>query len=161
MQGQIPGQPMYAYYVFSTGSLTPCSCSMNQLGQNQDGLLLLKQRLERAEGNTKMHYLNVRLAGLSGSPHVALLNINTTQDALKLRYHLKFLTGDYITAERISADQGTSPNCKLCEAPVESTEHVLTACLGTADTRRRLLPDLLNAVSQVQPSSAILHAQDH
>ena len=110
---------------------------------------------ERAEGNTKMHYLNVKLAGLSGSPHVALLNINTTQDGLK------FLTGDYITAERISADQGTSPKCKLCEAPVESTEHVLTACLGTADTRRRLLPDLLNVVSQVQPSSAILNAQDH
>ena len=141
---------------------------MNQFGPKQNLLVKTKIRIysevklrKKTEGNSKMCYLNVELAGLSGSPHVALLNINTTQDALKLRYHLKFLTGDYLTAERVSADQSTSPMCKLCEAPVESTEHVLTACLSTADTRRRLLPELLNTVSQVQPSSAILLSQDY
>ena len=113
----------------------------------------------KAESNSKMCYLNVKLAGLSGAPHVALCNIKTTQDVRKLRYHLKFLTGDYLTAERISLDQGTSPKCKLCDAPVESLNHVLTSCLATAEICRRILPELLNVVSQVQPSSAILRSQ--
>ena len=106
-----------------------------------------------------MRYLNVSLSGLAGTPHVALLNINTTQDARKLRYHLKFLTGDYLTAERLAIDQALSPNCKLCDAPVESIDHVLTGCLATAETRRRILPELYNTVSQVQPSCAILSLQ--
>ena len=109
--------------------------------------------------NSKMRYLNVNLLGLAGAPHVALLNINTTQDARRLRYHLKFLTGDYLTAERLAIDQAQSPKCKLCDAPVESIEHVLTRCLATAETRRRILPELLNIVSQVQPSCAILNLQ--
>ena len=110
-----------------------------------------------------MCYLNVELAGLAGVPHVVLHNINTTQEVRKLRYHLKFLTGDYLTAERLAADQAPiSPKCKLCCAPVESLAHVLTGCLATAETRRRILPDLLNTVSQVQPSCAILSSQvDH
>ena len=118
---------------------------------------------EKAKQNSKMCYLNVELTGLAGVPHVALHNINTTQDARKLRYHLKFLTGDYLTAERLAANQGLkSPACKLCCAPVESLAHVLTECLATAETRRRILPDLLNTVSQVQPSCAILSSQgDH
>ena len=45
--------------------------------------------------------LNVLIQGLSGVPHQAVLNVQTTQDALKLRYHLKFLSGDYLTAERM------------------------------------------------------------
>ena len=105
-----------------------------------------------------MEYLNVQLSGLSGSQHVALNNIKTTQDALRLRYHLKFLTGDYLTAVRQSQDQKTSPGCKLCPAEIESTKHVLAQCLGTADIRQRLLPELLNTVQQVQPSSSILES---
>ena len=56
----------------------------------------------------------------------ALRSTKTTQDALKLRPHIKFLKGDYLTAERMALDQGTSPQCRLCTAPIESTEHVLT-----------------------------------
>ena len=37
-----------------------------------------------SQRNSKMCYLNVELVGLSGAPHVALLNIKTTQDARKL-----------------------------------------------------------------------------
>ena len=114
-----------------------------------------------SQRNSKMCYLNVELVGLSGAPHVALLNIKNTQDVRKLRYHLKFLTGDYLTEERLSLNQGTSPQCKLCHAPVESLDHVLTGCLGTAETRRRILPDLLNVVSQVQPMSSILSSQSN
>ena len=116
---------------------------------------------EKAKKNSKMCYLNVELSGLSGAPHVALLNINTTQDCLKLRYHLKFLTGDYLTYERLSRDEHTSPHCRLCGAPVESIEHVLTLCSSTAEIRRRILPELLNTVYQVQPSSSILASQSY
>ena len=100
-----------------------------------------------------MCYLNVELIGLAGVPQ----NIKTTQDARKLRYHLKFLT------ERLAANQALkSSACKLCCAPVESLGHVLTGCLATAETRRQILPDLLNTVSQVKPSCAILSSQgDH
>ena len=80
-----------------------------------------------------MQYLNVQISGLSGAPHSAIMNIKTTQDALKLRSHIKFLTGDYLTAERMALDQGTSPQCRLCTAPIESTEHVLTQLIYKDD----------------------------
>ena len=117
------------------------------------------QLREKSRKNSKMIYLNVQLAGLTGTQHIALCNIYTTQDALRLRYHLKFLTGDYLTAERQSIDQGTSPRCKLCPAEVESVEHVLTKCLALRDVHSRLLPELLNVVHQVQPLSSILANQ--
>ena len=107
--------------------------------------------------NSKMKYLNIELSGLSGRPHPALHNILTTQDARKLRHHLKFLTGDILTAERLALDQPhLDPSCKLCLDPVESSEHVLVNCSATADVRRRILPELLNKVAQVQPNSRIL-----
>ena len=45
--------------------------------------------------NSKMEYLNVQLAGMSGRPHPALTSMTTTCDEPKIRLHLKFLTGDY------------------------------------------------------------------
>ena len=88
---------------------------------------------------------------------VALLNVITTQDVKKLRHHIKFLTGDYLTAERLALDQpNLNPACKLCHAPVESTEHVLVTCNATAEVRRRLFPELMNIAAQVQPKSLIL-----
>ena len=107
--------------------------------------------------NSKMNYLNVQLSGLSGNPHPALLNILTTQQAKKLRLHLKFLTSDFLTGERLAQDQpNIDPGCKLCLATVESTEHVLITCRATADVRQRLYPELMNAVAKVQPTSHIL-----
>ena len=50
-----------------------------------------KQLREKALNNSKMQYLNVQISGLSGAPHSAIINIKTTQDALKLRPHIKFL----------------------------------------------------------------------
>ena len=109
--------------------------------------------------NSKMKFLNVQLNGLSGRPHPAIQNIFTTQDSKKLRLHLKFLTGDFLHAERLALDQkNLSPACKLCPASVESTEHVLMSCKATAETRRRILPNLLNIVAIVQPSSLILQS---
>ena len=111
----------------------------------------------KSKSNSKMNYLNVQLSGLSGRPHPAIRNILTTQDARKLRHHLKFLAGDFLTAERAAIDQpNLSPACKLCCAPVESVEHVLLACTATAEVRHRILPELMNTVSAVQPNSHIL-----
>ena len=106
-----------------------------------------------------MNYLNVQLSGLSGHPHPALLSSFTTHDVRKLRHHLKFLTGDVLTAERQALDQPhLNPACKLCPAPapVESLEHVLTSCRATSEIRDRIYPELLNVLAEVQPNSLIL-----
>ena len=104
-----------------------------------------------------MKYLNVQLAGLSGRPHPAVQNISTTQDVKKLRLHLKFLTCDYLSNERISIDRPTlSPACVLCQDPIDSIEHILTSCRATSEVRSRLFPELMNTVAQVQPMSGIL-----
>ena len=108
-------------------------------------------------GNSKMKYLNVQISGLTGASHPALHNISTTQDAKKLRLHLKFLTCDFLTNERLSNDQpNLSPACSLCDHPVESIEHVLVACNATNEVRSRLLPNLMNVVANVQPKCGIL-----
>ena len=110
-----------------------------------------------SKSNSKMNFLNVQLCSLSGLPHPTLQNIVTTQDARKLRHHLKFLTGDFLTNERRAIDHhGADPSCSLCSSPLESTEHVLVSCGATVETRQRLLPELLNTVAQVQQNCAIL-----
>ena len=110
-----------------------------------------------ARTNTKMIYLNVQMLGLSGRPHPALQNILTTQDVKKLRLHLKFLTCDYLTNERLALDHpGKDPSCQLCLAPSDSIEHVIMSCRATSDVRDRLLPELLNAVAKVQPNNKLL-----
>ena len=87
--------------------------------------------------NSKLEYLNVQLNGLCGRPHPSLLNIQTTQDTKKLRLHLKFLTGDFLTGWRRSRDlPGTDPSCKLCQAQYETTEHILTICPALAEAIR-------------------------
>ena len=110
----------------------------------------------KAASNSKMTYLNVQVAGLSGHPHPALQNIHTTQDVKKLRFHTKFLCGDFLTGERLGLDQGTNPQCRLCLAPIENTEHILVKCRSLHDVRERLLPELLNTVAAIDPACQIL-----
>ena len=107
--------------------------------------------------NSKMMYLNLQVNGLSGAGHPAIRGINTTQEAKKLRPHLKFLTSDIMTNERRALDQPhLSSAYDLCGSSIESIEHVLTICSVTQETRDRLLYDLLSTVSTVQPSCSIL-----
>ena len=111
----------------------------------------------KALSNSKMKYLNVQITGLSGAPHPALLNIYTSQDVRKLRHHLKLLAGDYLCNHRLALDQpNLSSACDLCEAPDDTIEHVLVVCRATHAVRERLLPDLLNVVSKVQPMCSLL-----
>ena len=103
-----------------------------------------------------LKYLNVQLSGLSGRPHPILHNACTTQEVKKLRLHLKFLTCDYLTNERLSKDRpNLSSACDLCHH-TDSIEHVLTSCKATAEVRGRLYPELVNTVGNVQPMCAIL-----
>ena len=107
-----------------------------------------------AEHNSKMKYLNVQLHGLSGRAHPANLNIRTTQDVKKLRLHLKFLTCDIL-----NDTSSAGPACSLCKQPsagADPTEHVLVSCQALSEVRGRIFPQLMNAVSQVQPMSGIL-----
>ena len=116
------------------------------------------ERKLRAEAltNSKMKYLNVNVQGLSGIPHIALQNVTSTQDVQKLRYHLKFLSGDFLTAERLARDNNSSSQCKLCQAAVETTAHALTECRATSEVHRDLIPTLLNTVQDIEPNNHLL-----
>ena len=111
---------------------------------------------EEALKNSKMKYLNVEVQGLSGVPHPALLNIENAQEVKKLRAHIKLLSGDFLTAERLNLDNGKSPQCRLCLSAVESVAHVVTQCRATSDICSRMLPELLNTVLVADPSCSIL-----
>ena len=95
-----------------------------------------------------MEFLNVQLSGLSGHPHPAITAVTTTRDVTKLRIHLKFQTGDYLSNSRLAKDQGTNdPAHRLCASPFKEIKHILTECMAKAEPRERLLPDLLNGSS--------------
>ena len=141
--------------------VTPCICK-------EDWNILVKTRVtvwyerelrNQALQNSKMKYLNVSLTGLSGQPHPVLHNILSTQDAKKLRLHLKFLTCDFFCNELISRYQpAISSACVLCPSPspVDSIEHALVSCLAMTEIRSRLYPELVNTVAQVKPNCDIL-----
>ena len=71
-------------------------------------------------------------------------NITDSREMPKLRIHLKFLVEDVLTYDRLGKDQGAKPHCRLCLAPVESTQHILTTCRSTAAVCEWLHSDLVN-----------------
>ena len=103
-----------------------------------------------------MKYLNVNVQGLSGIPHIALQNEISTEDVQKLRYHLNFLSEDFLTAERLARDNNSSSQCKLCQAAVETTAHALTKCRATSEVYRDLIPTLLNTIQDIEPNNHLL-----
>ena len=73
----------------------------------------------------------------------------TDQDGNRLRLHSKFLSGDFLTNERLKLDQpNISPNYQLFHAPLESSEHVVVVFRATQGVQSRLMPDLMNTVAQ-------------
>ena len=106
--------------------------------------------------NTKMRYLNVDLLGLSGRAHPSLINIKNTQDVKKLRLHLKFLCGDYLTNQNGHCYPRSINSCSLCHSSEDTYEHLLIQCRGTSEVRERILPTLYNVVSDVQPTCGLL-----
>ena len=56
-----------------------------------------KELKTQASNNTQMKYLTVNLNSLNGKHQPCLFNVITTQEVQKLRPHLRFLAGDYLT----------------------------------------------------------------
>ena len=94
-----------------------------------------------AKNNSKMKFLNVNLSSLRGQHHPCLSNIVTTNDVRKLRIHLKFLTGDYLTkAQQIKS---SNPECSFCKKGIETTEHIVASCAEYKDIRDRILSEMI------------------
>ena len=74
------------------------------------------------------------------------------------------LAGDYQTYLNLSIERGMEPHCRICLPYVstgnlpqdENLVHLLTQCRGTYDNRSRIMPELLNLVSQHLPSRSLL-----
>ena len=121
----------------------------------------------RARANSKLKFLNVQIRGLSGRHHPVLTGVNTTRDVVKLRPHIKMLAGDYLCYATLARERGGNPQCRICPssqqhpAPEENVVHILAQCRGTADTRNRIIPELLNTVHQYFPSNQILDKPGH
>jgi hypothetical protein len=121
----------------------------------------------KASSNYKLQYLNVQAIGLTARPHPVLAWVLTTQDVTTVRPHIKMLAGDYICYANLAHDRGLDPHCRLCHllshhpAPAENMEHLLTRCRATADTRERIIPEILNTVATSFPQNKILFSPNH
>ena len=113
----------------------------------------------KAKNSESLEYFNVQLLGLNGRPYLAVLGIKDTRAASKMRAHIKFLTGDILSFDKLARDRGGSPHCRLCSAPRESSQHILTECRKTTHIRDSLYPELVNLVASINPSSALLDHQ--
>ena len=123
---------------------------------------------EKASTNSKLGFLNVQVQGLSGRPHPVISGILTTQEVTRSRVHLKMLAGDYPCYFYLGSDRDEDTSCPLCQAlspgrhvPQEDMVHLLTQCRGTADTRTRVTPELLNTISMHFPNNTILQYPNH
>ena len=98
-----------------------------------------KEMKMKAEDNRLMKYFNVNLFSLRGRHHPSLSNIITTDDVKKLRPHLKFLTGDYLTYERKYQESGQGdPTCRTCKLESESISHIISRCEAYNSIRDRI-----------------------
>ena len=113
-------------------------------------------RRRKAADNSKLGFLNGTIK--EGSPSAPWYPHNTGCYA-----HVRMLAGDYPCFANIGSHLHGDNYCKLCQAlrpqtpaPVEGMVHLVTMCRATAETRTRILPDLLNLVSQYYPYNQIL-----
>ena len=101
-----------------------------------------KELKSKAHKNSLMKYFNVSLSSLRGRHHLSLGNIITSKEVKKLRPHLKFLTGDYLTYQRKFEESGHGdPTCRICRIEDESISHILTQCPAYNMIRDRILPE--------------------
>ena len=128
---------------------------------------------KRAASNFKLQYLNINCTGLTGKPHPVLSWVQTTQDVVTVRPHVKMLSGDLLCYAFLAHDRGLAPYCRLCSAahkdltpnqpaaPDEDYEHLLTGCRATANTRADKLATLLNTVAYHCKNNSILNNPSH
>ena len=142
--------------LMTQNSIIPSKISWKQLVTTKVTVYHEAELRAKATSNSNLQYLNVQLLGLSGLPHPALHYILETREAMKCRAHIKILSGDILSFEKLANQRGTSPHCRLCPCPVESVQHILTECRATANIRERLHPELLNLVHDLQPANSLL-----
>ena len=99
---------------------------------------------EKASNIRRMKYFNITVIGLSGKGHPAILNLYSSNDVKRSRYHLKMLMGDFYSFEVQNLHSGSSPFCKLCHKEdsnenkkVENTCHILASCTALLDIRTK------------------------
>ena len=73
------------------------------------------------------------------------------------------LDGDYSCAVHTGSDRNQDTSCLLCRVlspattvPAEDMLHLLTRCRGTAETRTRVISELLNTIAFHLPNNDIL-----
>ena len=77
------------------------------------------------------------------------------------------LSGDYQCYSTLAHDRGTDPSCRLCSgpsscpSPTENHVHLLSRCKGTADTRHRIMPELLNMLAMYFLDNRLLTEPAH
>ena len=96
------------------------------------------------------------------------MGINTTQDVVFSRIHLKMLAGDYLCYSYLDKDRGTGSHCRLSYAvtgesppPEETMEHLITRCRGTAEIRAKVTCELFNTLAKHFPSHDLLNNHPH
>ena len=74
------------------------------------------------------------------------------------------LAGDYLCYAQLAHDRGIDPHCRLCHllsnhpAPAENLEHLITRCIATADTRTRIMPEILITLTANFPQNRLLYS---
>ena len=97
----------------------------------------------KAAGNSQMEHLNVSLTGLRGRHHPSLSNLITTEEVKKMRPHLKFLSGDYLTYQTKFDQTGQgNPLCKVCRTENETISHIISSCPAYEEKRSKILEEL-------------------
>ena len=108
-------------------------------------------------------FFNVSLTSLRGSCHQAIRNILTTYDVKKCRFHLKMLSGDYLTYSIKAKQSGGSPDCRLCVSSVsENIMHMLVVCTAYSEIRERTLAKYIELSHEIQfPFTDISHNNEN
>ena len=112
-----------------------------------------------ASRNTKMKYFNVSCQGLTGKHHPCVGNAITATEVKKLRIHLKFMTGDYLTCQtKFDHTSNGSPICKICEKDDETICHIIATCEAYSMIRNHFKEESFEACNSV-PGFSILKPQ--
>ena len=119
----------------------PSKSSFKELVMTKIAAFHENELKKAAKSNSKMKFFNVSLSSLRGQHHPCLYNIVTTNDVRKLRIHLKFLTGDYLTKSQ--NNKSNNHECSICKKESETIEHIIASCTAYKPIRDRILSEML------------------
>ena len=91
--------------------------------------------------------------------HLCLGNVVTVNEVKKLRIHLKFTTGDYITCKtKFEHTNKGSPQCKICYKENYTVCHIISTCEAFAIIREHFKEQSFE-ICQAVPGFSILRPQ--